>query len=178
MLTFEKCIPIILDHEGGSKYTETPNDPGGATKFGISLLFLGKLSLIDGDIDHDGNIDADDIKSLSESQAENLYHEYFWNPLNLDEIKNNLLSLHIFDHAVNAGNGTAVKILQKLVNADVDGKIGPNTISLVDKYSSIHNIVSDYANARKRFYDNIISLHPNMVKFRAGWYNRVNLTHF
>ena len=35
---FLKCIPIILRNEGG--FVNNKRDPGGATKFGISLRFL------------------------------------------------------------------------------------------------------------------------------------------
>jgi lysozyme family protein len=176
--TFEKCIPVIMQHEGGSAYTNHPNDPGGSTKYGISLLFLSKLSLLEGDIDHDGDIDADDIKQLSEPQADALYLKYFWNPLNIENLKNDLLILHIFDHGVNAGTRTAVKILQQLVRVSPDGSIGSMTESAISIYSASHNIVGDYANARKRYYDSIIDKNLKLSVFKNGWYNRVDSTHF
>lgn len=176
--TFEKCIPVIVKHEGGSAYTNHPSDPGGSTKYGISLLFLSKLSLLEGDIDHDGDIDADDIKKLTEPEADALYLKYFWNPLGIDNIKNELLILHIFDHGVNAGVRTAIKLLQQLVRANPDGHIGSITESAISIYSASHNIVGDYANARKRYYDSIIEKNPKLSVFKNGWYNRVDSTHF
>lgn len=40
MRPFEDFVKVILKHEGG--YVDHPNDPGGATKYGISLRFLQK----------------------------------------------------------------------------------------------------------------------------------------
>lgn len=178
MVTFDKCIPVILEHEGGSKFTNNPNDPGGATKYGISLLFLKNLSLSEADIDSDGDIDKDDIKLLSESKAEDLYFKHFWQTMNLEDIKNDLLCLHLFDHGVNAGTKTAIKLLQNLVGVRDDGNIGSMTLAAINIYSKDNNIVSDYALARHKYYDRIIQKNPKLEIFRKGWYNRINTTIF
>lgn len=36
MADFNKSIVVTLAREGGSKFTDDPNDRGGATKYGIS----------------------------------------------------------------------------------------------------------------------------------------------
>ncbi len=38
--TFERALPLVLKHEGG--WSDDPNDPGGATKLGVTI---GTLSL-------------------------------------------------------------------------------------------------------------------------------------
>lgn len=178
MTLFERCIPIILKHEGGSKYTDLKNDPGGPTKYGISLLFLKKLSLIEGDIDHDGDIDAEDIRAISESKSKELYYNYFWYPLHLQLINNDHLCLHLFDHGVNAGTKTAVKILQKMLGLTKDGIIGPKTSQKINEYTDPKELIINYANQRKNYYDQIIMINSHLMEFKKGWYNRVDTTHF
>ena len=36
MSDFNDAIPTVLRHEGG--FVDSPNDPGGATNFGVSLV--------------------------------------------------------------------------------------------------------------------------------------------
>ena len=38
---FEACLPLLLAHEGG--FVEHPDDPGGATKFGITGRTLARF---------------------------------------------------------------------------------------------------------------------------------------
>jgi lysozyme family protein len=175
MTTFEQCIPVILNNEGGSAYTETPNDPGGATKYGISLLFLRKVSLLDGDIDHDGDIDAADIKAMSEQKAEHLYQEYFWNT-NFEKLNVDLLVLHIFDHSVNAGSKTAIRLAQQIVHVFDDGSLGPVTDNALNSYHG--DMVGQYINARKSYYNSIVAKNSHLQRFLKGWFNRINNTHF
>ena len=51
MSLFDKCLKIVLIHEGG--YSDDPDDPGGTTNYGISLRFLKSVGLELGDVDDD-----------------------------------------------------------------------------------------------------------------------------
>ena len=57
-----KFIPKILFAEGGSKYTNDPNDSGGETKYGISKKAFPNL----------------DIKNLTEEQAISIYKKMYF----------------------------------------------------------------------------------------------------
>ena len=177
MKKFEDYMRVILMQEGGSKFTNDKDDPGGATKYGISLRFL-KGTGSDGDIDNDGDIDIDDIKKLDETKSSKLYKEYFWDKMNLDLIDNELLKLHLFSHGVNAGNSVAVKILQKILGVTVDGKLGRTTAMVANAYSNQPKLVQGYASARKVYYDNIVAKNAALKKYIKGWYNRVDSTKF
>jgi lysozyme family protein len=174
MREFSDYFKVILKHEGG--FVNNPSDPGGSTEYGISLLFLKGLDLADGDVDHDGTIDADDIKALTVDEASILYQKYFWTPMNLDGIIDEDLKLNLFDQGVNSGTRTAIKILQRLLNLQDDGAIGPNTTNATNSYSG--DIIADYKTARENYYLAIIQRNPKLMVFKTGWFNRIESTNF
>lgn len=174
MRPFSDYLSIILEHEGG--LVDNKNDPGGITNYGISLMFLKGISLPMADIDHDGDVDADDIRKMTTSSASNLYKTYFWDKTGLEGVNNELLRLQLFDMGVNAGNRTSVKLLQILLQTVSDGIIGSATLSKIKSYNG--DIVSDYAKTRKNYYTNLTIQKPNLKEFLRGWINRVNTTKF
>ena len=60
---FEAAHAHVAKWEGG--YFDHPNDPGGVTMYGVSLMFLKGLDLWGGDIDGDGDIDRDDVLAVT-----------------------------------------------------------------------------------------------------------------
>ena len=174
MKEFNDYFKVILEHEGG--FVNHPNDPGGKTNYGISLLFLKGLVLDEGDIDHDGDIDGDDIKALTIEDSRKLYQKFFWDPLHLDGIVNEELKLHIFDHGVNAGTRTAVKLLQRILGVTDDGSLGNATTSATN--ASTKDLITEYKKAREKYYLDIIVKNPRLIVFKNGWLNRIKTTNF
>lgn len=174
MRQFDDYFKVILEHEGG--FVNHTSDPGGQTNYGISLLFLKGLVLADGDIDHNGNIDGDDIRALTVNDSKKLYQKFFWDPLHLETLVNEELKLHLFDHGVNAGTKTAVKLLQRILGLTDDGSLGPITIKAANSY--IGNIIEKYKEARQGYYLAIIAKNPKLIVFQKGWFNRINTTKF
>lgn len=171
MRKFEDYLKVILKHEGG--YVNNPNDPGGATKYGISLRFLKDNKI---DINTDGRVDSKDIVSITIEEASDIYFRYFWSKMNLEHINNDLLKLHLFDMGVNAGTKSAIKLLQKMIGVTPDGIIGKLTLAAIDSYKG--NIVADYASARLSYYHRLTIKNPKLKVFMKGWTNRVNGTRF
>lgn len=192
MITFEDYLKVILKHEGG--YVDHPSDPGGATKYGISSRFLialgdyDKDGILEGDLDHDGDIDADDIRRLTVELAGQFYFEHFWKPLKCDMIKDPMLKLHIFDCGVNCGIKRAVKMVQKLIGVTDDGVIGNITLQAVNRRTShfVWKVYQDieipillwqeYAWARVERYRYLAEVNPKLSVFLKGWENRVHST--
>jgi lysozyme family protein len=178
-LLFDRCIPVVLIHEGG--FTDDKHDSGGATKYGISLRFLKGLKdvdgdgFLDGDINKDGIVNALDAQELTKDQAILLYHQYFWDEW-YDQIACPQLVLHIFDMAVNASPRRAHILIQDIVGVKKDGIMGSNTIRAIN--NNVVFIAELYADARKKYYNSIVKKNPALSKFINGWLNRVKTTYF
>lgn len=173
---FDKAMAFVEQWEGG--FVNDPRDPGGATKYGISLRFLRSLAPELGDVDGDGDVDADDILALTPERARELYRAHFWDPLGLDHI-HVLLALPLFDTAVNMGRRRAVTICQETVRdlgvpVAVDGAMGPITREaclLVLKCR--HREVGDrFCLRRCGHYSGIIEANTKLSRYMRGWVNR------
>jgi lysozyme family protein len=165
-------MPTILRNEGG--FVNDPDDPGGATKYGVSLRTLRKIGDLDFDLDVDGDIDMDDIKLLTPEKAEEFYYEYFYQPIKIDGLKCDSLALQVFDMSINAGKVTAIKLLQQVVGSGVDGIIGPKTIACANTFTD--DIGEAFRSARKQWYKNLVSKKPVFKKFLNGWLHRCDHT--
>ncbi|MBF0497700.1 MAG: hypothetical protein HQK58_14180 [Deltaproteobacteria bacterium] len=180
MSVFDRILPKTLEWEGGSKFTEDPADPGGATRYGISLRFLRGLGQA-GDIDHDGDVDAGDIRALTEDQASEFYRREFWDKCLCDELPDQV-AMAVFDTAVNLGVPRAVKMLQSEANAVllnnplvVDGRMGKNTVDGVLDAVNLEGsdkLTLGYLNRRLRFYF-ALAKAPARAKYLRGWTRRV-----
>jgi lysozyme family protein len=155
---FQKCIPIILNNEGG--YCNDAHDAGGETKFGITKR----------------NYPSIDIKNLTIDQAIQIYFDDYWSLMKMDLIKNEDLALQVFDAGVNMGQHSAIKLLQRLVGAEFDGKIGPHTLSGIKCFPG--DIVEEYKKRRKLFYVTLVEKKPDQKVFLKGWLKRVDRTKF
>lgn len=168
MADFDKAIEVVLRHEGG--FVDDPVDPGGATKYGVSLRWL-KASQID--IDEDGDIDAQDVRQLSRAQARQLYRERFWD---YDQVRDQALATKLLDTGVNMGTAAAHRLLQKALNElgnrlDLDGVLGPRTLAAVN-LANPAALLCEYRALQAARYAKIILRRPSMVKYVHGWMRR------
>jgi lysozyme family protein len=113
MADFRKAIVVLLDHEG--KFSNHPNDPGGPTKYGISLRYLKTLGEF-GDFDGDGDVDVDDIKLLTIERSSFIYQREWWNRFRYNLINDDEIATKVLDWSVNMGPLTAHKLLQRALN--------------------------------------------------------------
>lgn len=168
---FIKAINWVLPHEGG--YNEIKGDNGGATNYGISLVFLQSIH---DDINHDGIIDKNDIKALSLEYTKQIYYDNFWKPIY--EKLPELTSIKLFDSSINMGTRQAHILLQKALNLlgsnlQLDGLIGNDTLVALSGKSDIE-VLNSFCNEQVKFYNNLIIKNPSYSKFQKGWLNRAN----
>lgn len=131
MADFNLAITKTLAYEGG--YVDNPNDPGGATNWGITLGVLQAQGSM-GDIDGDGDVDKQDVQMMPKEVAMAIYKKTYWNG---DDIVSQAIAEKNFDMGVNMGVGTAGKYLQQATvmcgqSIVADGKVGPKTIAAVN----------------------------------------------
>lgn len=179
MQTVKQIAQEIVHREGG--YVNDPDDPGGATNFGVTIHTMRRLGL---DLDRDGDVDAADVRALSREQAVEIFiKHYFEGPL-IGHLPN-ALQATVFDMYVNAG-GNAIKILQRLLrdmghDVSVDGALGPQSLAAVQKAFDTAKtyLVDAYGIARRNYYLRIADRRPASRKYartrngqKGGWIRR------
>ena len=125
MLSVEQIADEIVAREGG--YVNDPDDPGGATNFGVTIHTMRRLGL---DLDGDGRVTAQDVRRLSRDQARAIFVKHYFEEPGIATLPE-ALQPSVFDMYVNSG-ANAVRLLQRLLNRmghalTVDGVIGPIT---------------------------------------------------
>lgn len=180
---FDKAIEHTLspDVEGG--YVNDPDDPGGATNFGVSLRWLhsiGDLDLDedgfhDFDFDQDGDVDALDIQAMPRDRAVWVYHEFWWKKFRYDLLPGEV-AIKVFDLSVNMGARQAHKLLQRALRAagaEVvdDGLIGPATRRAIDD-TDLCALLPALRSEAAGFYRALTAAKPPLKKFLNGWLRR------
>ena len=179
MPSVEEVAAQIVAREGG--YVNDPDDPGGATNYGVTIGTMKALGL---DLNKDGRIDARDVKALTRAQAQQIFVEHYFRRPRLSELPE-AVQASVFDMYVNAG-GNAVKILQRLVArmgfaASADGVIGPQTIAAAHEAAEAapDHFADAYGIARRNYYYALADQRPASRKYvrnraggKGGWITR------
>jgi lysozyme family protein len=146
---FLNAMEFVLKWEG--EYVNDPKDPGGETKYGISKRAFPN----------------EDIKNLGKERAKFLYYFNYWLKCSCHEFSDSF-SICIFDSAVNMGNSTTIKLLQRSLNIGEDGIIGIKTLNAVSKKNS-SDLIRDFMTQRILYYT---KLKQTFLIYGKGWINR------
>ena len=169
----------IVAREGG--FVNDPDDPGGATKYGVTIHTLHRLGL---DLSGDGQISEADVRALSRENAVDIFITHYFERPRIAEISS-ALQPSLFDMYVNAGSN-AVKILQRLLGdmgfeVSVDGAIGPQTLAASNKAARGDWLAlrDAYGVARRNYYFRIADGRVASRKYartrngeKGGWITR------
>ncbi|MBN2760481.1 MAG: peptidoglycan-binding protein [Rhodobacteraceae bacterium] len=175
MKDVRKLAEEIVAREGG--FVNDPDDPGGATKFGVTIHTLRRLR-------PGQTVGVDDIRALTREDAVEIYLEHYFARPRIGELPQPLWAT-VFDMYVNAG-ANAVRLLQRLLvdmgqDVAVDGAIGPQTIAAAHRAYDIapNHMVDAYGIARRDFYYRLADRRPASRKFarrrdggKGGWITR------
>lgn len=172
-MSFDKIQDFVFKWEGG--FCDDKNDPGGATNYGICVRFLKGQSLEDGDMDGDGDIDVDDIKKMTKSQARYIMKKNFWDKdIAILDYEHPRMAMVTYDTAVNMGLHYAKKLLQEAIGGlTVDGIWGPKTWAAIKKFNDLYGAVFMIELRRGR-YAYLVGKNKKLECFYRGWINRCN----
>ena len=179
MRSVEQIADEIIAREGG--FVDDPDDPGGATKYGVTVGTMRRLGL---DLTGDGRVGPADVRRLTRAAARRIFvSEYFRRP-RLDRLPTPVQP-SVFDMQVNAG-AEAVRILQRLCGAFghptvADGVIGEQTAAAAAGAfgNAPGHFVDAYGIERRNFYYRLADRRPASRKYarrrdggKGGWITR------
>ena len=139
-MTDDQIIDEILRREGG--YVDHPADPGGPTRYGITLATLADWRRTPQT--------AADVQALTEADAREIYRARYLAPF--DDLT--ILKPHAVDIAVNSGVTTARAMVARAMQ---QRRRSPATQLVVE---------------RLRHYARLVKEKPAKAVFLEGWINR------
>ena len=154
---WDNSFKLMLKSEGG--FVNHPSDPGGMTNLGVTKAtwenWVGRES------------DGAEMRGLTPEKVEPLYKKKYFDAVRGDELPMGLDYL-MFDFAVNAGAGRAIKTLQTAVGVTPDGGFGPMTMAAVQAVDP-NELIERFSQAKEDFYRSLTTF----ATFGKGWLNRV-----
>jgi len=154
---FNRSYALVKIDEGGSKFTNSPKDAGGPTRWGVSLAALTEW--------RGHPCTADDVAQLQEAEAGEIYHVKYWPPG--DQLPAGV-DYMVFDAAVNCGRIKAGRFLQTALKlGQVDGIIGPQTLAAVAAADPVA-LIEPIRAARAAFYQSC----QDFPTWGNGWLKR------
>lgn len=114
--SFDDCFARLMENEGGYVFRPNAADPGGETRWGITMAVARKW----------GYMGA--MQDLPQATAKEIARAWYWTPYRCDQLPM-AVAFHVFDAAYHGGH--PVQWLQNIVGAAQDGIIGPKTIEAV-----------------------------------------------
>lgn len=179
MPSVAQIADAILEREGG--YVNDPDDPGGATNFGVTVHTMRRLGL---DLNGDGTVDALDVRRLTKDEARAIFIQQYFHAPGLSGLPG-ILHASVFDMQVNSGRH-AIRILQRLFRkmgftCSVDGQIGPQTRAVARQAvaAAPDHLADAYGIERRNYYYALADQRAASRKYarrrdggKGGWIRR------
>lgn len=161
MANFKPCFEHVLGVEGD--YSNDPDDYGGPTRWGITIHDL--------EVWRSQKLTADDVRHLSQDEAEAIYKKLYWDVLALDQVESQAIGLVLFDQAVHRGVTGATKTAQKITGQLIDGVFGPDTLAAVNA-ANADQFCWNYIKEAQDYYANRVTQDHSQIVYIRGWINR------
>lgn len=160
---FEKCQPVIEKWEG--TFDNDPDDPGGATNFGITIGDLARWRKRD--------VSVQEVADLSRAEARQIFLSFYWKAARCDELPLPLAQM-TYDACILTGLRRGGRTLQLALGKQeaglaVDGTVGPATVNAARRVD-VQRAVRDFAEIAEAY----LRGRPGFGKYGKGWINRLN----
>jgi lysozyme family protein len=150
--SFDQYFRWLLPWEG-TVYENVPGDPGGPTKYGIDQRSHPTVN----------------IRALTEAKAKEIYRTDYWRAIAGDQLQTRT-AWAVMDSAVNCGTKQAVRWLQRALNVEDDGRLGP--VTLAAAAASPDGPVAMSVLRQRGDHYLALGKRPQFRKFLKGWMNR------
>lgn len=159
--TLAQSIALVFGAEGG--YVNHPQDPGGATKYGITAATLGAWRKLG------RKASPAEVQALDLAEASAILARQYAEPIRYAELPSPI-DYCVFDESVNAGPVRAIRTLQASLGVKADGHIGAVTLEAVQAVGDHAALIRKLCARRLGF----LRALPPWFSFGRGWSNRVN----
>jgi lysozyme family protein len=147
-----------LVYEGG--YVNHPDDPGGATNFGVTQAVYDAYRKRTGWTPRP-------VREITSEEVSSIYRSQYWDRIMGDALPSGP-DHAIYDFAVNSGVSRAIKFTQRIVGVKQDGAMGNVTLAAIKGYDPVA-LVQELCEARMSFLRRL----KHWPTFRKGWTRRV-----
>jgi lysozyme family protein len=154
---FAPSLALVLRLEGG--FVDHPDDPGGATRFGITQATLARS--------RGHPVTREDVRRLSREEAGAIYRRLYWNAVRGDDLPAGI-DLAVFDGAVHSGPRAAARLLQAELGVPVDGIVGEETLAAA-RSADAAALIRRFIGARRASLRKL----PTWPVFGRGWNRRL-----
>lgn len=177
MANFEPAVEYVLKNEDGEPFatddgdfTNDPVDPGGATKFGVTLLDLQEWR-------KNPKLIPLDVQGLSKAEALQIIEQKYWNYMGLEGIDSQAAATAMLDMAYNKGmHGWGCQI-QDFLGVNEDGVWGTAAIAAINnsvRTMGEKSFIAAMSALAMQSYNARIARNPRLAKFKNGWTARAN----
>ena len=118
---FNETMKLMLNLEGGK--TDEKSDRGGRTNFGITQRTYN-------DWLKQNKLKSSDVFKISKERALKIYKKQFWGVIKGDQLPHNVAKA-IMSMALTDGPQDSVRFIQKLLNIEQTGFMGPKTLAAI-----------------------------------------------
>lgn len=151
MANFKPSFDKVVLAEGG--YVNDKDDSGGETYLGITRVHEPNSSMwaiideVKKKLGYDklqystaavNKVMTAELKKNTTllDEARRIYKKKYWDSIRLDEVTSQRLAHQIFDHGVNAGVGSSIKLAEELVGMKITGKVSNALITKLKEYAN------------------------------------------
>src|SRR5690242_6921272 len=156
--TYDAALKRVLAHEGG--YSNHPADPGGPTKFGITIADYCRYVK--------PGATAADVKAMTAGEAKAIYRARYWDAQRCDELPAGV-DYAVFDYGVNSGIGRSGKVLRRVLRLPDNTSAVTDDVIAAARAADARSVIAAICDERLRFLKSLQTWNV----FGRGWGRRV-----